>query len=94
MQGSPTLGRKDDMAGQQAKAGLEVYRPGETVKYSGEYVLVDAQGNKQDYDIVTLDEGEVFPDLKGQQTNLCYMLNDTCLDEPCDVIGGETPNIE
>lgn len=71
-----------------------MFRPGETVKYSGEYILVDAQGNQQAYDVVTLDEGEKFPDLKGQQTNLSYVLNDTCLDEPCDVIGGATPEVE
>ncbi|MCE3235033.1 MAG: hypothetical protein K0Q50_1213 [Vampirovibrio sp.] len=75
-----------------AKQNMELCRPGEIVKYSGEYILVDEQGNRLDFDVVTLDEGEAFPKVNNQ--NLCYMLNATCQEESCEVIGGETPDIE
>lgn len=76
----------------KTQAGLELYKAGDRVPNSGEYCIVDAQGNKLDYDLVTLDEGESFPALK--ESNLFYSLNDTCLDESCEVIGERTPEVE
>lgn len=61
--------------GDQNNAGTELYRPGSPVKYSGEYVVVDQQGNKQDREMITLDEGETFPLL--EDTQYCYALNET-----------------
>lgn len=61
------------------KTGEELFRPGEVVPASGEYELVEAQGNKTDYDIVTLDEGETFPNV--QDKNLCFRMVATCLEE-------------
>ena len=76
----------------QTQAVMEVFHAGDTVRYSGEYVLVDEQGNKRNYAIVTLDEGETFPQARGKI--LCYMLNDTCLEEACEIIGEETFDLE
>lgn len=73
--------------------GQELFKPGEKVKFSGEYALVDREGQVQEeYDFISLDEGDVFPSLPNE--NMCYMLNDTCLDEPCEVIGGPTEETE
>jgi hypothetical protein len=75
------------------KSGLELFKPGEKVLYSGEYVLVNEQGQRQEnISEVTLDEGERFPDVS--EKGLFYMLNDTCLDEACEVIGGPTEEVE
>lgn len=62
---------------------VETFQAGQSAPYSGEYALVDAQGNRQGFDLVTLDEGDSFPPVPEQ--NLFYTLNDTCLDEECDV---------
>lgn len=73
------------------KSGIELYKPGDTVKYSGEYIVVDVHGNRLDFEIVVLDEGERFPKVNNQ--NLFYMLSDTCVDEPCEVFSsGEEVN--
>lgn len=53
----------------------EVFRPGDTAPMSGEYAVVDAEGNETDYDTVTLDEGDRFPDLV--EEGLCYRLFDS-----------------
>lgn len=75
------------------KRGLELFEAGEKVLFSGEYVLVNEQGQKkeQGYEI-TLDEGEYFPQVP--QERLFYLLNDTCLDEPCEVIGEPAEELE
>jgi hypothetical protein len=51
----------------------ERFHPGDIAPASGEYEVVDARGNPTDYDLVSLDEGELFPKLKDSQ--LCYMLH-------------------
>lgn len=82
---------QQNVGSQGQAAGVEIFRPGDKVMYSGEYTLVDQQGNRLDYDFVTLDEGESFP---RQSENVCYMLNDTCMEESCEPVGGQTPEVE
>ncbi len=87
------------MASQTSKrvdqdTGEEFYQAGQTVVASGEYELLDAQGNKTDYDIVTLDEGETFPQI--HDPNVCYRMVATCLDDAgaCDVNAGDSEDTE
>jgi hypothetical protein len=61
--------------------GLELYREGERVPYSGDYALVNEEGDRQDYDPITLDEGDLFPERR--EENLYYMLNVTSLNDAC-----------
>jgi hypothetical protein len=75
----------------------ELFKAGEKILYTGEYALVDIQGNKQDYELIALEEGETFPELKDAQAkNLCYTLNATCdeSDDTCEVLGGPTPETD
>jgi hypothetical protein len=65
----------------QVQTELELYRSGEKVLYSGKYILVDEQGNKQNFALATLNEGETFPELAGQFRKFCYTLSDTCPEE-------------
>ena len=60
------------MARPVTRSGMEIFRPGEKAPYSGEYCVVDQEGNQTDYDTVTLDEGEALPQL--QDKNLCFSL--------------------
>lgn len=64
------------------QTGEELFQSGETVTASGEYELIDEQGNKTDYDIITLDEGEQFPEIK--ERNLYFRMVATCLEEKCE----------
>lgn len=61
------------------------HKTGEIVPASGEYELVNAQGKKTDYDIVTLDEGEKFPSIK--DSSLYFRMSATCLEgeEACEL---------
>jgi len=70
----------------------ELFQAGQKVQYSGEYNVLDEQGNPQGQDQITLDEGDTFPEVKG--INARYQLNATCLEEECEVLGGETPEVE
>lgn len=60
--------------------GLELYRQCERVPYSGDYALVDEEGDRQDYDPITLDAGDTFPERR--EENLYYMLNTLRSGEP------------
>ena len=74
--------------------GLELFRAGETVRYTAEYALFDAQGSQQDFQTLFLEEGETFPALKAQQAEgLCYGMVETgsAEDRP---IGGPTPETD
>ncbi len=66
------------------KTGEELFTPGEVVPASGEYELVLENGNKTDYDLITLDEGEKFPPIS--ERNLYYRMHATCLaeEEKCE----------
>jgi YjzC-like protein len=70
----------------------ELFKPGQKAKYSGEYIILDAQGNQQGEDIITLDEGDEFPEVKGIQA--FYQLTPTCPDGECEVIGQPTPDVD
>ncbi len=60
------------------------------MQYSGEYLVVDEQGTPQGQDIITLDEGDTFPEVNG--INACYQLNATCLlEEECE---GEATEVD
>jgi hypothetical protein len=60
-------------------------RARQQVQYSGEYLMVDEQGNPQGQDMITMDEEDTFPEVSG--INACYQLNATCLEEECEVMG-------
>jgi hypothetical protein len=51
---------------------LELYQSGDEVPCNGQYAIVNANGDRQDYDEVWLDEGDVFPELK--ERDACYVL--------------------
>ena len=60
------------MAFAPTTASGQMYRPGDPVLVTGDYEVVDEQGNVTDYEYITLDEGEFFPPLKA--TYLYYRL--------------------
>jgi hypothetical protein len=80
------------MAIQSTQPQTELFRARQQVQYSGEYLVLDEQGNPQGQDMITLDEGDTFPEVNG--INACYQLNPTCLEEECEVLGDETPEVE
>jgi len=84
------------MAGQTTQPQVECFNMGDEIPYTGEYIIVDKQGKKQNYEPMSLEEGEVFPnldDLKGK--DLFFTLNEPCGDdEQCEVIGEPTPDID
>ena len=80
------------MASQSTSQQTELFQAGDRVEFSGEYNVVDEQGNPQGGDMITLDEGDTFPEVNG--ISAYYQLNPTCLEEECDPIGGETPEVE
>ncbi len=45
----------------------ETFKPGETVTYAGEYCVVNSDGKELEYEYVTLEEGDKFPELKSSQ---------------------------
>jgi hypothetical protein len=82
------------MASQQTSVhqSTEMYKAGQRVQYSGEYNVLDEQANPQGQDQITLDEGDTFPQIDG--INAYYRMNATCMEEECEVMGGETPETE
>jgi hypothetical protein len=57
---------------------LTIYRPGDTVPHTGEYLIIDTLANR-----VVLSVGELFPEGK---EGSCYMpLESGCLSKSCDV---------
>jgi hypothetical protein len=72
------------MSSQSVQEKTDIFRAGQIVQYSGEYNVLDEQGNSLGQDQITLDEGDTFPEVKG--INFCYQLNPTCLEEECEVI--------
>jgi len=80
------------MMSSQSVQQQDMYKAGTQVQYSAEYLVVDEQGNPQGQDMISLDEGDTFPEVNG--INACYQMNATCMDEQCDPIGGETPEVD
>ena len=66
---------------------LELYREGERVPYTGKYTLVNEEGDERDYEPITLDAGDTFPDPR--EDNLYYMLHTTCC-QPAEIPGTES----
>lgn len=52
------------MAFVPTSASWQIFRPGDPVPVTGDYEVVDEQGNVTEYEYITLDEGEFFPPLK------------------------------
>jgi hypothetical protein len=86
--------RGNDMA--QATQQAELFKSGQKINYSGEYEIVDKNGQNLGYEPVALNEGENFPALNDvENKGLYFKLQETCNEnEQCEPIGGPTPEVD